>query len=236
MIVHDPGHIYEIPALDGGNVIHFKFIKRGGGAIQYPEEWPGIQTQAVMRAVIDYLTNFPDEESIEPKTYELWQLGLNSPQPVTFENMSQVVETINVLIDRSHYLNGVLICIETYDAIQWLQIAGRALLNDDCSFIERCEDAAQCVRHALFSYEARAYRRKQEEVNRKQPEHDDSANPKPWRTNPYHDVPFNEDMIELRPIGPDGHIVLKGESDVSDNQAWLLEGHLQRGAGQTSHL
>lgn len=113
------------------------FVKRSGGAVEYDREWPGVQTQEVLR----------------------------------------------VLIDRTKYLNGIIPCVESEEAIYHLRMA-------------------------LFQYEARAYRRKQEEKNRKSPEHDDTAHPRPHRIHPYEDVPFSEFEIELRPIGEDGHIVL----------------------------
>jgi len=111
-------------------------VKRSGGAVTYEAEWPGLQTQEVLRA----------------------------------------------LIDRTQYLDAVLPCKETEDAIWHLQMA-------------------------LYLYELRAWRRKQEAVNREAPEHDDSQHGKSWRTYP-HEAPFNEIDIELRPTGTDGHIVL----------------------------
>lgn len=128
--------------------------------------------------------------------YDMWQLGSRCMQRICFIKRSggavryakewagvQVQEVLRVLIDRCEYLNGIIWCTETQDAIYHLRMA-------------------------LFAFEARAYRRKQEGLNRQQPEHDDSARAKPWRDNPYEDVPFNEYEIELRPIGADGHIVL----------------------------
>ena len=133
----DPGHVYELRELGGGTQT-LRFAKRSGGAIKYNEEWPGVQTQEVLRA----------------------------------------------LIDRTKYLNDVLPCVETRDALWHLRMA-------------------------LFMYEVRAYRRKQENVNRKVPAHDDSVSPKPWHENSFSDVPFNETDIELRPVGEDGHVVLE---------------------------
>lgn len=134
MKVLDPGHVYLLEGL-GGNDQTLTFIKRSGGAIQYEKEWPGLQTQEVLRA----------------------------------------------LIDRSKYLNGIIPCTET-------------------------EDAVYHMRMALYFYELRAWRRKQEAVNRKAPEHDDSGRGRPWRELP-HEAPFNEYEIELKPVGPDGHIL-----------------------------
>lgn len=139
MHVIDSGHVYELEQLGGGTQ-KLTFVKRSGGAIRYGEEWPGVQTQEVLRA----------------------------------------------LIDRTNYLDGVLPCVETRDALWYLRMA-------------------------LFMYEVRAYRRKKEAVNRKSPKHDDTMRPKEWHTHPFDDVPFDENGIELHPVGPDGHIVLKEE-------------------------
>lgn len=136
MKVIDPGHVYEMWCLGGGTQT-LRFVKRSGGAVKYAEEWAGLQTQEVLRA----------------------------------------------LIDRTQYLYDVLPCNETADALWHLRMA-------------------------LWSYEARAYRRKQASVNRLQPAHDDTARLRPWRDDPAADVPFNEHNIEQRPIGADGHIVL----------------------------
>lgn len=141
MKIIDPGHIYDLWQLGSDEPQRLTFIKRSGGAVQYDEEWPGVQVQEVLRA----------------------------------------------LIDRSLYLNDIIPCAETEDAIWYLRMA-------------------------LFSYEARAHRRKQEGLNRKQPNHDDSERPRCWREFPFQDVPFNEADIEIRPIGIDGHI-----SSHSDN-------------------
>lgn len=127
--------------------------------------------------------------------YELQQLG-GGTQKLTFVKRSggtisydqewvgvQVQEVLRALIDRTKYLNDVLPCVETQDALHNLRMA-------------------------LFEFEARAWRRKQEKVNRKKPAHDDSVRPKSWHESPFDDVPFNEHEIELRPVGDDGHIIL----------------------------
>jgi hypothetical protein len=136
MEVVDKGHVYDLNQLGGGTQ-RLTFIKRSGGAVHYETEWAGLQTQEVLR----------------------------------------------VLIDRTKYLNQILPCVETEDAIHYLRMA-------------------------LFMYEVRAWRRKQEKVNRKEGEHDDSLHPKNWREVPFSDVPFDEHEIELRPTGEDGHILL----------------------------
>lgn len=136
MKVIDPGHVYDLTQL-GGGVQRISFVKRSGGAVTYQAEWPGVQSQEVIR----------------------------------------------MLIDRTKYLRDILSCVETEDAIYHLRMA-------------------------LFMYEVRAWRRKQEKVNRNESSHDDSERPKAWREDPYEDVPFNEFEIELRPIGADGHILI----------------------------
>lgn len=127
--------------------------------------------------------------------YDLWQLG-GGVQRLTFVKRSggavtydqewagvQVQEVLRVLIDRTKYLDDVLPCVETEDALLYLRMA-------------------------LFQYEVRAWRRKQEGVNREKPAHDDSARQKDWHALPFPDVPFDAHEIELRPIGDDGHIIL----------------------------
>ncbi|MEK7460280.1 MAG: hypothetical protein AAB628_01880 [Patescibacteria group bacterium] len=54
MKVIDPGHLYELKEIGKNPCIqHLLFIKRSGGAIKYNEEWPGLQTQEVLRVLID---------------------------------------------------------------------------------------------------------------------------------------------------------------------------------------
>lgn len=134
MKIIDPGHVYSLSTLGGDDVI-ITFVKRSGGAVTYQQEWPGLQSQEVIRA----------------------------------------------LIDRTQYLDNVLECYESKDAIYHLRMA-------------------------LYSYELRAWRRKQEAVNKQAPEHDDTHRPKPWREFP-HEAPFNEYEIELLPVGLDGHVL-----------------------------
>lgn len=202
MKIIDPGHIYR---LDDGQIL--KFVKRGGGAIQYPQEWPGIQTQAVMRALIHYLATGEEHPHFRWR-YNLWQLGSSETAPLTIYKIPQIYEIALILKDRSEYLNGILECVETNDAIYWLdEVCIRMTRGRYASNSPEVYDIADCVRMALWSYEARAYRRKQEKVNREEPAHDDTARMKAWRDHPASDVPFGPVEIELRPIGPDGHIV-----------------------------
>ncbi len=53
MKVIDPGHIYELRQLGDEATQELVFIKRSGGAVHYEKEWPGLQTQEVLRALID---------------------------------------------------------------------------------------------------------------------------------------------------------------------------------------
>jgi hypothetical protein len=130
MKVLDPGHIYELDQLGCNSKQTLTFVKKSSGAIQYPHDWPGVQTQEVLRA----------------------------------------------LIDRTIYLNNVLPCSETQNALWHL-------------------------RWALYEYEARAYRRKREGVNRTALAHD---------AGPAHaDTPFDLALIETYPLGEDGHIDLE---------------------------
>jgi len=131
--VRDPGHVYV------SGTQELRFVKRSGGAIQYPKEWPGAQTQEVFRAII--------------------------------------------------YQAGCLLA-DTYDPL--------------------LESVIEDVREALYQYELRAWRRKREKANRTEREHDDAGRHKPWRSEP-DGAPFDSYEIELRPVGPDGHILLNEE-------------------------
>jgi ribosomal protein S3AE len=62
------------------------------------------------------------------------------------------------------------------------------------------KDAAYYLRMALFCYEARAYRRKQAKLNKTEIINDYEER--------YDDIPFNEQDIESRLVGLDGHIIL----------------------------
>jgi len=135
MKIIDPGHIYELRQLGDENTQTITFIKRSGGVVHYEQEWPGMQTQEVLRA----------------------------------------------LIDRTRYLNDILPCKETIEAIKHLRMA-------------------------LYWYEVRALRRKRSETNRTTKDHDDNETPFARFDYP-NDIPFSEEDIELRPTGNDGHII-----------------------------
>lgn len=203
MEILDPGHIYKISC---GSVL--TFVKRSGGAIQYEKEWPGIQTQAVMRALIAHfeLLQYDPDYTAE---YALWQLGSPETAPLVLSDTHQTEDVIRVLDDRSKYLFRIIECVETHDACFWLQAAISSLQRyRTYGHPGLVAKAAYKIRQALWNYEARAYRRKQEKVNREQPQHDDSERLRPWRDHLTADVPFGPHAIELRPIGEDGHIVL----------------------------
>ncbi len=141
----DPGHIYKIRQSED-NCLTITFVKRSGGAIRYRKEWSGVQTQEVLR----------------------------------------------VLIDATKYLQCIMCGISEEK-------------------VHNAEMAAQFLREALFRYEARAWRRKQEKLNRRNGTHNDAEHGRVWRTYPYSDVPFNSESIELRPSGEDGHILVQEE-------------------------
>ncbi len=54
IVAVDDGHIYEM-MVGRTAVASVTFVKRSGGAVSYAEEWPGLQTQEVLRALIDRL-------------------------------------------------------------------------------------------------------------------------------------------------------------------------------------
>ena len=87
-------------------------------------------------------------------------------------------EVLRALIDRTKFLDAVIPCVET-------------------------EDALWHLRMALFCYEARAWRRRTQGLNRGRAGHDEGRER-------YADVPFDEHMIEELPVDPeDGHVVPK---------------------------
>lgn len=144
----DPGHIYELSQLGAEQTQSLRFIKRSGGAISYDEEWAGVQTQEVLRA----------------------------------------------LIYRTQYLYSIIPCLES-------------------------ENAVWHLRMCLWEYEARAYRRKLSEHNRKDGHHPEGPRTKLWRNLIAEDIPFGitdipclidgiEHVYDIEdvPIGEDGHL------------------------------
>lgn len=133
-----PGHLYEVPYLEhpGKGKLLVRFLRRSSEMVQYPYDWPGVNTQELLR----------------------------------------------VLIDRTQFLYQVGPCEETANAISWLQMA-------------------------LYEYEARAWRRKQQRLNKQ-------ANPQAEtdRVNStreyYRDVPFTPFEVLTMDVGPDGHVIV----------------------------
>lgn len=136
MKVIDKGHIYELDQLGDNNKQYIKFIKRSSEAVHYDQEWSGLQTQEVLR----------------------------------------------VLIDRTIFLDSILECAETKEAIVHLRMA-------------------------LYMYEVRAYRRKLEHKNLTDKSHIDTNTP---HYNPVmcEDTPFDYRVIEEYNKGIDEHILL----------------------------
>lgn len=98
---------------------------------------------------------------------------------------SNTQEYFRVTIDRTEYLNDLGESAESQDAVWHLQMA-------------------------LWCYEARAWRRKQQKLNKSAVGQaamgDVNADRDSWS-----DVPFGEFEIEMRPTGPDGHILVGAE-------------------------
>lgn len=209
MHIIDPGHIYELDG-DGFDIPSqtLTFVKRSGGAITYEHEWPGLTTQSVNRAIIAQIKGYQEGHG-QDETYALWQLGTSETHPLILGGASHLIDCIAVLQDRSAYLNTIIPCIETGDALGWFDMAQHYIAYAVRDHGESYTIALDYMRCALFTYEARAFRRKRDAVNRKQPCHDDTESPKPWRELVYRDVPFSADDIEDIPIGDDGHLILQ---------------------------
>ncbi len=128
--------------------------------------------------------------------YKLQHLESNGEEQLTFIKRSSdaidygdgehpgtnTQEVIRALIDRSKYLNDVIPCPETEDAIYHLRMA-------------------------LYCYEVRAWRRKQEKLNKKAPQHNSDESPNVYRDG-YDDIPFSEFNIEHKTTRADGHIIV----------------------------
>ena len=52
MKVLDDGHIYRLEQLDTDKSFDLKFVKRSSSTVHHPEEWGGLQSQEVLRALI----------------------------------------------------------------------------------------------------------------------------------------------------------------------------------------
>lgn len=92
-------------------------------------------------------------------------------------------EVIRVLIDRTKYLDGIGTCPETQNALYHLRMA-------------------------LYEYEARAYWRKQEKLNKGAQAQTETEGDMDARREGYQNVPFSWQHIEDYPTGPDGHILV----------------------------
>lgn len=126
--------------------------------------------------------------------YECNQLG-GGTQTITFVKRSsdavtydkewaglQNQEVLRALIDRTKFVDNVLPCSETKEALYHLRLA-------------------------LYWYEVRAYRRKQAHMNRTALAHHDE--PSSYKRGEYpEDIPFTEMDIELYKVGDDGHIII----------------------------
>lgn len=93
------------------------------------------------------------------------------------------------------------------------QEALRALIDhtesvDHCIGSEEMTEALYHLRKALYLYEVRAYRRKEEKLNKKSGEHDSPDQYDASRED-YLDIPFSEHEIEYMPVSEDGHVIYK---------------------------
>jgi hypothetical protein len=129
------GHVYFIYGPPESAVRTIIFVCRSGEAVTYEQEWPGVQSQEVMR----------------------------------------------MLIARLKYLSLYLNDGSINETIDWIRLA-------------------------FYHYELRAWRRKEEAVNRLDAPHEDSERHRPWRTEA-DGAPFSQEYIESRGVGPDGHII-----------------------------
>lgn len=106
---------------------------------------------------------------------------------------TQTQEVLRAIIDRTKYLIN-------WSSKPWI--------------VEKeLEEILLNLKNVLFLYEVRAYRRKQEKVNRKEGIHDDSIRPKAWKPNVFDDIPFTVEDIESFPINEDGHIIFVEKSE-----------------------
>ena len=103
------------------------------------------------------------------------------------EVMRVVIDVLEGLVERTLFLDDVIPCDETPTAAT------------------RLENAIQEVCGAFYEYEARAWRRKQEKLNKEAGKH--SEQDVNAHRDGYNDVPFTEHNIHLLPVGPDGHVI-----------------------------
>lgn len=134
-----PGHLYEVPYLESQGSLLVRFIRRSSDMVQHPLDWPGINTQ----------------------------------------------ELIRVVIDRTEYLHGIGPCDESANAVYWLTMG-------------------------LYEYEARAWRRKQQHLNKKAEPQASTAEVDISRQF-YQDVPFTPQEVLDLPVGRDGHVIWRNK-------------------------
>lgn len=152
MKVLDRGHSYTVPNLESEGDQPLVFIKRSSRMVKHDIEYPGTNTQEVMR----------------------------------------------VLIDRTKYLHSVGPCEETGNAIDWLRLA-------------------------LYEYEVRAWRRKQQKLNRQADPKAETEKLNAHR-DAYSDVPFSPSNIEDYPVSlRDGHIILPHQASYDHGDWKCLE-------------
>jgi len=126
--------------------------------------------------------------SLEPQTICFLRRSSSLIQHPYEAEGTNTQELLRVAIDRTKYLDRIQTCSE----------------NEDVLF---------CLKHALFLYEARAYRRKVNKVNKGKGTH-------PEGSEAFKDVPFNvlncgmetSQWIEDLPVGPDGHILIEEQA------------------------
>jgi hypothetical protein len=157
MNVLDDGHIYWIPNLETPSAPVWKqklaswlarktcrllggqsivFLKRSSKMVEYGEEWPGSNTQEIIR----------------------------------------------VVYDRSLFLQNLGPCEETGNAMSWLELA-------------------------LYEYESRAWRRKQQRKNKHADAQADVGDISATRDY-YKDVPFRSGEVLGMETGLDGHVIV----------------------------
>jgi len=139
--VLDEGHVYEFGNGKPANRQVLTFVKRSSKAVQYPKEWPGTQSQEVMRMLI----------------YHVAEERANRREEFSLEGFAP----------------------EEY------------------------------LQHAIYQYEARAYRRHTQRVNREKEPHEALSDGKDLRDyGHYLDVPFEPDYVDLLPTRDDGHVFM----------------------------
>ena len=106
---------------------------------------------------------------------------------------------------------GKFIYSDQHDGIQSQELIRTIICHLEFILIDittqEIEDLINNFRMVLFLYEARAYRRKIEKVNREEGSHQENQTSDTYRVLTYHDVPFSSNHIEILKTGSDGHII-----------------------------